>query len=43
MCGHYCMTPQGPAQVLGLIFLQLAQCTQEGMNTSPYKINKPPT
>lgn len=24
-----------------LIFLQLAQCTQEGMNTSPYKIISP--
>ena len=26
-----------------LIFLQLAQYTQEGMNTTPYKNNKPPT
>ena len=24
-----------------LLFLQLAQCTQEGMNTSPYKIISP--
>ena len=24
-----------------LIFLQLAQCTQEGMNTTPYKIISP--